>query len=148
VPQVHSWCEDRQALPSKPCDRSEEVQVLPASQIHEKRRRVMTRLPDGIIVENWTTHPVNLITLEGKITIPLAQGAPARMLRRYEKTSSPYLSKMVIEKQNNLPCQRDGVYLIVSALVKNSMPERDDLIVPNNMIRDKGEVIGCFGFGV
>jgi len=46
-----------------------------------------------------------------------------------------------------LPEKQPGVMLIVSALVRNALPDRDDLVSPGNLVRNEhGEVIGCDGF--
>lgn len=45
---------------------------------------------------------------------------------------------------NDVPPFQDGIYYIVSQLVKNALPERTDLLVPKGAIRDdEGNVIGC-----
>lgn len=47
-----------------------------------------------------------------------------------------------------LPEYVDGVYYIVSALVKNALPERSDLLIPAEQVRDgAGMVIGCKSLG-
>jgi len=45
-----------------------------------------------------------------------------------------------------LPAQQDGVLIIVSQLVADACPERRDLIVPHDVIRVQGQVVGCRGF--
>ena len=47
-------------------------------------------------------------------------------------------------KTIDVPEYQQGVYYIVSQLVKNAMPHRKDFLVPKGAIRDdKGTVIGC-----
>jgi hypothetical protein len=42
-----------------------------------------------------------------------------------------------------------GTYFIVSQLVKSALPERKDLLVPAEVIRDdKGQIIGCKSLGL
>lgn len=44
----------------------------------------------------------------------------------------------------DLPEKKEGVFLIVSPIVANALPERDDLLVPDNLVRDEqGNIIGC-----
>jgi hypothetical protein len=44
----------------------------------------------------------------------------------------------------DVPDPQDGVYYIVSQLVKNALPERPDLLVPKHVVRDdNGNIIGC-----
>lgn len=48
----------------------------------------------------------------------------------------------------NLPEKVEGVYLIVSQLVKNAAPERTDLLVPAEVYRDEsGNIVGCKSLG-
>lgn len=43
-----------------------------------------------------------------------------------------------------LPEQKDGVILIVSAMVRNASPGRSDLTSPADLVRDAaGNIIGC-----
>ena len=49
----------------------------------------------------------------------------------------------------NLPAFQEGIYYIVSALVKNAFPNRPDLLVPHDVVRDEGgNIIGCRSFSV
>ena len=44
----------------------------------------------------------------------------------------------------NLPDKEEGVFLIVSPIVANALPERDDLLVPDLLVRDsQGHIIGA-----
>lgn len=53
-----------------------------------------------------------------------------------------------------LPEEQEGIYYIVSALVRLACPDRRDLLSPANMVRveedgpDKGKVLGCRAFDV
>ena len=41
-----------------------------------------------------------------------------------------------------------GVFYIVSQLVKNALPDRTDLLVPAEVVRDgNGNIIGCKSLG-
>jgi len=45
------------------------------------------------------------------------------------------------------PPIQDGVFYIVSLLVKQALPHRKDLLSPGTLVRDdKGNPIGCKGF--
>lgn len=47
-----------------------------------------------------------------------------------------------------LPAQKENTIYIVSTLVAQACPERDDLFIPNEIVRDtNGKVIGCKSFG-
>ena len=44
----------------------------------------------------------------------------------------------------NLPDKEEGVFLIVSPIVANALPDRDDLLVPDLLVRDnQGQIIGA-----
>ena len=48
---------------------------------------------------------------------------------------------------DGLPEPKDNVVYIVSAIVKNAVPNRKDLLSPGEVVRDKqGNIIGCNGF--
>lgn len=48
----------------------------------------------------------------------------------------------------NMPV-KDGVYYIVSSIIKNALSDRPDLLVPTRVVRnDKGQPVGCLGFAV
>jgi len=49
----------------------------------------------------------------------------------------------------DLPKRKSNVFYIVSALVKGAYPNRSDLIVPHDFVRDSdGNIIGCKSFSV
>jgi len=49
----------------------------------------------------------------------------------------------------DLPAFQEGIYYIVSALVKNAFLNRPDLLVPHDVVRDEdGNIIGCRSFSV
>ena len=48
----------------------------------------------------------------------------------------------------NVPV-KEGVYYIVSSIIKNALSDRPDLLVPTHVVRnDKGQPVGCLGFAV
>ncbi|WP_028648293.1 hypothetical protein [Nocardiopsis sp. CNT312] len=49
----------------------------------------------------------------------------------------------------DLPEPREGVWLIVSSVVGSAHPERHDLLIPSDLVRDgRGVVTGCRAFVV
>jgi len=49
----------------------------------------------------------------------------------------------------DLPAFQEGIYYIVSALVKNAFQNRSDLLVAHDVVRDSdGNVVGCKGFSI
>lgn len=58
-----------------------------------------------------------------------------------------YFTELGETKQ--FPKYRMGVFYIVSQLVKSALPERSDLLVPSNVIRDNnGNILGCMSLGI
>ena len=56
------------------------------------------------------------------------------------------LYKSVFGAVENLPAPERGTYYVVSRLVAEAT-ERDDLLVPDDTVRDEaGHIIGCRGF--
>lgn len=48
------------------------------------------------------------------------------------------------EPEGNIPAYRDDVTYIVSLLVAQTFPERKDLLIPGDVVRDEtGNIIGC-----
>lgn len=47
-------------------------------------------------------------------------------------------------KSINLPKEEEGTYYLVSGYVQDAYPERKDLLVPADFVRDEnGRIIGC-----
>lgn len=47
----------------------------------------------------------------------------------------------------NLPPRAFATYYVVSRMVKDRIPEREDCVVPADLLRDaKGNIIGCMAF--
>jgi hypothetical protein len=54
--------------------------------------------------------------------------------------------RATMEPPIDLPDRREGVILIVSALIAEACPDRDDLLYPGAAVRDaEGRVVGCDG---
>ena len=67
--------------------------------------------------------------------------APINGIRTYRSEEHVLNSK--------LPKPVDGVVYIVSALALNAIPkERTDFVCPKQVVREKGEIVGCKGFRV
>jgi len=49
-------------------------------------------------------------------------------------------------KTENLPEPESHTLLIVSVMVAQANPDRTDLVVPNVVRNDEGQIIGCNGF--
>lgn len=101
---------------------------------------------------NTTPHNVNICDDNGKvITNFLKSDSPIRLNSVSNKIGDingiPVNS--VTFGSADIPTFQEGVHYIVSALVKNAFPNRSDLIVPHDLVRDTdGNIVGCKGFSV
>ena len=58
------------------------------------------------------------------------------------------LTTTVFGEVENLPSPEEGVVYVVSSLVAGRVPDRKDVLIPNESIRDdKGRIIGCLSLG-
>jgi len=99
------------------------------------------------MIINMTPHPVNIV--DG-ITIP-ASGQQIR-LAVITQPGVPIdgvpTSTTVFGAPVGLPDYQEGVFYIVSQLVKSACPGRNDLLVPADVVRDnKGQIVGCRSLG-
>lgn len=102
-------------------------------------------------VVNCTLHPITIVKNGVVIrTIP-ASGKVARLSVSTEPAGGVMgipVTRTVFGEPVGLPEPEVGTCYIVSQLVKNALPERDDLVVPAEVVRDAaGNVIGCRSLG-
>lgn len=109
----------------------------------------MTELPGGVKIENWTSRTITLIAKDyGRtVDIPPEDDAPAMVTISHPHTEEEYIFTTEF-LDSNLPDEEEGVYLIVTPVVKNAYPERHDLVLPICALRDKGVIVGYQGFSV
>ena len=101
---------------------------------------------------NLTPHSINVIGDDNSVAITIeALGNVARCSQTidivdtitYNNVTIPISSSSYGEVVD-LPAPQVGVYYIVSRLVMSACPNRQDLLVPNDLVRDEaGRVIGC-----
>lgn len=98
---------------------------------------------------NLTPHLLNIHTPSGVVDIPTS-GDVARVSTT--KSVAALIDGIpifdtVFGDVTGLPPVTDGVFFIVSRIVKNAVPNRKDVLVPGAPIRDdNGVVIGADGF--
>ena len=102
---------------------------------------------------NMTPHKVTIVTYDGKLIkeIP-ASGSLIRLksatIRRPGIDGIPF-SETIFADPEGLPDFQDDKMYIVSQLVKSALPDRADLLVPAEVVRDKeGNIIGCQSLGI
>lgn len=105
---------------------------------------------------NLTPHAITLMDdNENIIFVIEPSGNIARVSVRTERTETFEInnmeiatSKSVYGEVENLPEAEEGVIYIVSSLVAQRVPERSDVFIPNESVRDdKGRIIGCKSLG-
>lgn len=59
------------------------------------------------------------------------------------------VTKTEFGSPEGLPEFQAGTYIIVSQMVKSAIPNRGDLVVPAEVVRDgTGNIVGCRSFGI
>lgn len=106
------------------------------------------------MLKNLTPHEVKIYKLNGTVPdldlVIEAGEKVARVSCEYIKVDKKVdgidLYRPVFGEITGLPEYSEGVYLLVSAMVREALPLRKDLVSPGQLLRnDKGEVIGCLG---
>lgn len=103
---------------------------------------------------NLTPHDINIVNDDGELifSIPpcgeVARVTTSTMVVGYLDFDIP-LTRTVFGEIEGLREKVDGVYQIVSSLVKQRCLDRDDVVVPNESVRDEhGRIIGCKSLGL
>ena len=99
---------------------------------------------------NLTPHEVVLVRGETRLVVP-PSGTVARVAsdRRVAATIEVDglrvpINEVVFGQVENLPDPAEGVFYVVSALVTRALPERQDLLVPDDTLRDeRGQIVGA-----
>lgn len=117
--------------------------------------KLLPIIPNMYII-NKTPHPVILLDKEYKEIRRFEKGDTIRLSQITEQIGVARIgighvpiSQTIFGEPENLPDYKEGVYYIVSQLVKNALPERDDLLVPAEIVRNESGVIkGCQSLGL
>ena len=106
------------------------------------------------MLKNLTPHEVKIFKLNGTapdLDVVIEAGeAVARVSCEYVKVDKKVecvdLYRTVFGEVTGLPAYEEGVYLLVSTVVREALPLRSDLVSPGQLLRDDdGNVIGCLG---
>ena len=98
---------------------------------------------------NCTTHVLNIIANDGEVIAVPPSGQVARVSTVRKQVMSigniPVFSVEFGEVEN-LPEPEPETVFVVSALVAQRVPEREDVFSPGELVRDEsGQPIGCKG---
>jgi len=99
---------------------------------------------------NLTPHDVILVRNEARLVVPPSGSVARAATTRQEVTILDIdgftvpVNRVSYGQVENLPEPTEGTYYIVSAIVAQAAPERQDLLVPDDTIRDaQGRIIGA-----
>lgn len=103
-------------------------------------------------IVNLTPHKINLVDSEGKEIKKFESEGIARCSQfvvKEKEEEGIIFTKTQFGKVFGLPEEEEGKYYIVSRLIMQSYKDRKDLLVPNEIVRDKdGIIIGCKSFSI
>jgi hypothetical protein len=100
------------------------------------------------MIKNLTPHEVKISNGTNDFIIIPSSGIIARAVEETEREGWLPEGIEVVSKKygkmNDVPDYQNGVFYIVSAMVRVAYPERDDLFSPGDLIRDEGgNIIAC-----
>ena len=101
-------------------------------------------------VVNLTPHALNVVDACGNVNLFPPSGKVARVAstRKFGgKVNGINLSSPSFGDVQDLPDPQPDTFLVVSAMVRNAVPDRWDVLSPGPLLRDAdGNVTGCDGF--
>jgi hypothetical protein len=106
-------------------------------------------------LRNLTPHPVTITTDSGSVRCPPESGSPPRIDEVPEPTEPVLIDGLRVPTVRvsggpviGLPEPVPGTLLLVSRVVAEASPERADLVVPYELVRDEdGRVLACRSLG-
>ena len=104
----------------------------------------------NIEVINLTPHAINFVVNDDIVTIN-PSGTLARVATTTEIVGSLNgipITQTKFGEVEGLPDPTPGKVFLVSSLVAGRVPDREDVFIPNESVRDdEGRIIGCKSFG-
>ena len=98
---------------------------------------------------NQTPHPINIIGEIGTTTIPsngvarVSQNTNPLQPIEHEGNVIPIVES-TFGNVKGLPDMASNTVIIVSSIVKAALPDRYDLVVPTDFVRnEQGHILGC-----
>ena len=103
---------------------------------------------------NTTPHPINIIGSNDEIAqiLPAAEHPwrleEFRIPGLFEVEGIP-VNKVSFKNAERPPLPVNGTFYIVSQIIKQQYPDREDFLAPDQVLRSvKGEILGCKSFRV
>jgi len=106
-------------------------------------------------IMNLTPHSIVFVVVGDRKIVVEPSGLVARVSSKTEAVGEIVtpegtipVTQTVFGEVENLPEPEDGKVFIVSSLVAQRVPEREDVFIPNESVRDSnGRIIGCKSLG-
>lgn len=103
-------------------------------------------------IKNFTPHPIHICNYAGEVTRVLQPEGLVRLktvtVPAGEIDGIP-VTRTEFGQPEGLPEFKEGVFIVVSQLVKTALPSRSDLLVPAEVVRDEnGNIVGCKSLGL
>ena len=101
---------------------------------------------------NLTPHAINVFNNENVQIAAFGSNGVARCSTSTESDGViggiPF-TKTQMGDVIGLPAKQDGVFIIVSRLICAACPDRDDLVIVDQTVRDEaGRIVGCKSFSI
>lgn len=101
---------------------------------------------------NLTPHTINFLDREGNDVCALGPSGDVARLSTATETIGDVngipVTRTVFGPVTGLPDPQDGVGYIVSSLVASRVPDRADVFIPADSVRDsQGRIVGCRALG-
>ncbi len=101
-------------------------------------------------VINLTPHEIKVYNQKGEIiqTFPSAGVARCKIARtEISSIGNIPINATIFGQIENLPDEQEGIVYIVSTIVAQAAKNRDDILIPDDVVRDKdGQIVGCRAF--
>ena len=102
---------------------------------------------------NKTPHPIHILDDENNTIMTFESSGSIRLKASTVDAGFTVddikITKTVFGEPEGLPEYKLGLFYIVSQLVKSALPNREDLLVPAEVVRDdNGNIIGCRSLGI
>ena len=112
----------------------------------------MSTRQGGARLRNLTEHaPLRVFASRSTPVVLTADEPPARCEEQVTPEDLLHVNgfdvplvRIAYGRVTNLPDPVDGTYLVVSQIVARALPQRHDLVVPTDLVRDaSGAITGC-----
>lgn len=102
-------------------------------------KKIINKTPHQVYILDKEDHSIVKVFPKSKGMIRVKE-----IVKNLEDIEGISITSTSWSKTIDVPDYKQGIYYIVSQLVKNAMPNRKDFLVPKGAVRDsEGNVIGC-----